>query len=361
MLEIGDHAVSLLVTDFGGATGTQDFTITVAPTNDAPEFTSTPVTVGDQDAVYTYNVTATDEDGDMLAITAPTIPAWLALTDNGDGTATLTGTPTSADLGDHNVVLEVTDNIAAPVQQMFTITVNNVNDAPMFTSAALTSGTQDAVYTYDITATDQDAGDTLTITAPTLPAWLTLTDNGDGTATLTGTPGSGDVGDHNVELQVEDAGGLTDTQSFTITVANVNDAPMFTSTAATDADEDMEYLYSITTTDVDGDMLTITGVTVPAWLTLTDNGDGTAELRGTPAAGDVGDHNVELRVEDGGMLSDTQSFTITVTAAPAPPPPPPPSGGGGGGGSTGLLELLGMLFLGTLGGAIRRRRQPAKV
>jgi large repetitive protein len=43
-----------------------------------------------------------------------------------------------------------------------------------------------------------------------------------------------DVGDHAVTLRVADSGGLIDTQSFTITVAYINDAPTFTSTPVTD-------------------------------------------------------------------------------------------------------------------------------
>jgi GPH family glycoside/pentoside/hexuronide:cation symporter len=47
-------------------------------------------------------------------------PAWLTLTDHGDGTATLSGTPSNADVGAHPVVLRVTD---AFTEQIFTITV----------------------------------------------------------------------------------------------------------------------------------------------------------------------------------------------------------------------------------------------
>lgn len=94
------------------------------------------------------------------------------------------------------------------------------NSAPTFTSTPVTVAVQDTLYTYNVTADDPDllVGDTLSITAETLPAWLTLTDNGDGTAVLSGTPAKEDVGDHTVLLKVTDSGGLFDTQTFTITV-----------------------------------------------------------------------------------------------------------------------------------------------
>jgi len=46
---------------------------------------------------------------------------------------------------------------------------------------------------------------------------------------------------------------------------------------------------------------------MPDWLTLVDNGDGTALLSGTPA--ETGQYNVILRASDG-QFENTQSFVI---------------------------------------------------
>ncbi len=194
-----------------------------------------------------------------------------------------------------------------------------VNAAPSFTSSAVTSVSFGLAYTYNITTSDTNLaeGDVLTITAITKPAWLTLTDNGDGTATLSGNPVYANLGAHSVDLKVTDLAGAYDTQSFTVTVTN--DDPAFTSSAGTSALVDETYTYNITTSDVNlpgGDLLTITADTKPTWLTLTDGGDGTATLSGTPALGDVGDHSVTLRVTDREGAFDTQSFTITVSEEP---------------------------------------------
>jgi uncharacterized repeat protein (TIGR01451 family)/CSLREA domain-containing protein len=309
--EVGSHNVVLEATD-GTATTQQSFTITVANTNDAPAFTSTPVTSATEDSAYSYSITSSDVDaGDTLTITAPTKPSWLTLVDNGNGTATLSGTPLNQHVGANNVVLELTDGTVT-VQQSFTITVTNTNDAPSFTSTPVTAATEDSAYSYSITAADVDAGDSVTLTAPTKPAWLTFTVTGPGTATLTGTPSNADVGTHNVVLEATD-GTATTQQSFTITVANTNDAPAFTSTPVTSATEDSAYSYSITSSDVDaGDTLTITAPTKPSWLTLVDNGNGTATLSGTPLNEHVGANNVVLELTDGAATVQ-QSFTITVT------------------------------------------------
>ncbi len=315
--DVGSHAISLLVSD-GRLNATQEFTITVARVNEAPVFTSTPVTTATQDVPYRYNVAARDPDGDAMTITAIVrVPPWLRLTDNNNGTATLSGTPANSDVGPHAVALQVSDGTLTATQE-FTITVANVNDAPVFTSTPVTSATRDVAYRYNITTSDPD-GDAISITAiGALPAWLTLVDHGNRTATLSGTPGNDDVGAHSISLQVSD-GTLNNIQRFTITVANVNEAPAFTSTPVMSATQDSLYTYKITATDPDGDAINITAVeALPRWLTLSDNGNGTATLSGTPAFGDLGTYSISLRVSDG-TLDNTQIFSLTVTGIDNPP------------------------------------------
>ncbi len=300
----GRYTVALQVTD--GLTFTSQV-FSIAVSNVAPQFASAPATSANQNVTYSYTVAATDYNGDMLSFTALTLPSWLTFVDNGDNTAMLSGTPTITNVGNHAVVLQVTDGLTL-TEQAFTITISN--SAPLFTSAPIISASQYITYSYAITATDADSG-TLTITAPTLPTWLTLTNNSNGTAVLSGTPTVTNTGNHAVVLQVTDGLSLTQ-QVFTITINN--SAPLFTSTPITSTYQNITYTYAITTTDADSNTLTITVPTLPSWLTLTNNSNGTAILTGTPTltnGGTAGLHTVLLQVTDG--LSVTpQSFTIKV-------------------------------------------------
>ncbi len=92
-----------------------------------------------------------------------------------------------------------------------------INIPPEFTSTPVTEAKVGTGYVYDITATDPD-NDALTIAATALPFWLEFTDNGDGSATLQGTPEVADCTDKQVTLVVEDINGQTDTQSFQIDI-----------------------------------------------------------------------------------------------------------------------------------------------
>lgn len=202
-----------------------------------------------------------------------------------------------------------------------TITVGEVNDPPAFTSTPVLAATEDVTYTYAITAIDPDATDALTLTAPTAPGWLTLDDQGDGTGTLTGVPLDYDMGDYPVMLQVRETSGLTATQSFTISVTNINDDPTFGSDPVRDALTNITYTYSITTTDVDGDPLFLSAPTLPAWAGFAAEGNGGGVITGTPTFADIGQYPVVLQLEDpeGGSLFHYVVQTFTITVANDPP------------------------------------------
>ena len=123
----------VLTADDGDETATQPFTITVHTTNVPPVFTSEPITTATKDVEYVYNVTCEDADNDQLTIEATTIPSWATLVDNGNGTATLSGTPLNATVvgnGSH-VVLQVSDLFYNAVQDFYIRTSSAIEDFGM--------------------------------------------------------------------------------------------------------------------------------------------------------------------------------------------------------------------------------------
>jgi len=99
-----------------------------------------------------------------------------------------------------------------------------LNTAPEITSAAVTSATEDMPYSYEVTASDPDAAESLTYSLTEAPSFLGIDAE---TGLITGTATSNSqAGEHAVTVQVADLNGATDTQSFTLTVTAVNDAPV---------------------------------------------------------------------------------------------------------------------------------------
>ena len=203
------------------------------------------------------------------------------------------------------------------MEQAFTITVSNVNDAPVFTSSPVTAASEGSAYAYNITASDDDEGAVLTINADTKPAWLDFTDNGDGTALLSGTPDNGDVGGHAVVLTLTD--GIIATpveQAFTITVGNVNDAPVAVDDeAATDEGAPVTIPVLANDTDEDGDVLSVTNGSVadPAHGTVQNNQDGTVTY--TPNENFSGSDSFTYTATDGMLESNPATVTVLVNLA----------------------------------------------
>ncbi len=120
-------------TDDQGATSTSGtITVTINPQNDPPSFVSSPVLTATDNTLYTYTIQVTDPetaDG-SLVVTAPTQPAWIVnLINIGSGNWTFSGTPLTPDIGNHPVILQVSDGSLTDTQN-FVITVTDGNAVP---------------------------------------------------------------------------------------------------------------------------------------------------------------------------------------------------------------------------------------
>ena len=92
----------------------------ISVTNTAPEIISGPDTTAVVEEKYESKVKAEDPEGDNITISAEKSPDWLRINDNGDGTATLSGTASSK--GDYDVKLTTSDG-TNQYSQEFTIAV----------------------------------------------------------------------------------------------------------------------------------------------------------------------------------------------------------------------------------------------
>jgi hypothetical protein len=163
-----------------------------------------------------------------------------------------------------------------------------------------------------------DAGDTLTVTKESGPAWLNVAANG----VLSGMPSNGDVGSNSFVLRVTDTAGVFDEATLMITVTNVNDAPVFTVDPILRASvtEDTSYSgQSIAGTAADadaGDSISYLKTAGPEWLLVAVDGT----LSGTPPAGSSGTNSFTVRVSDLGGEFDEATLVIEVEGDELPLP-----------------------------------------
>ena len=161
-------------------------------------------------------------------------------------------------------------------------------------------------------ATDSDSGDTLRFGKSTGPWWLTVKQDG----SLVGTPGSGDLGLNEWDIEVSDGHGGTATTKLQITVnaTGANQPPVFNSDPFTKSTATENSLYSGSiasdASDPEGDSMSFSKTGGPAWLSVASDGT----LSGTPGSGDVGANSFTVQVSATGG-SDTATLNITVDAA----------------------------------------------
>jgi hypothetical protein len=101
-----------------------------------------------------------------------------------------------------------------------------------------------------------------------------------------------------------------------ITSLMTNSPPVFVSNPfiKPDANAGQPYSGTVATnaTDPNGDAITFTKVSGPAWLNIAGNG----ALSGTPNSSHVGGNSFIVRAMDSGSLSNTATLNITVLSAP---------------------------------------------
>lgn len=96
----------------------------------------------------------------------------------------------------------------------------------------------------------------------------------------------------------------------------VNQAPVLTTIGNQNVTEDEVLNLNLSASDADGDGITYSATGLPAFVTLTDNANGTASLSVSPLVGDAGSYPVTIMVTDDGLpnVSSEEQFTITIDA-----------------------------------------------
>jgi hypothetical protein len=299
----GVYPITLTVGD-GSASSTQQFTLTV---NEPPSFTtglSVTMAVGQSKP---FEVKTTGFPYATLTATGA-LPAGVSFVDHGDGTGALTGTPAANSAGTYTLLLTAHNGSGSDATQNFTLTVNQ---PPAFTSADHMTFPIGSATTFTIT-TSAGAPSATTITRTgKLPTGVTFKDNGDGTATLSGTPAVGTGGAYHITLTA--GNGVTNsTQAFTLTVGTT---PKITTTNHTTYVVGVMGSFVVKSSGFPAAAFSVNG-TLPAGVQLVDNHDGTATLAGAPAAGSTGTYTFHIIADNGSTTKASQQFTLTVKEAP---------------------------------------------
>ncbi len=313
----GTDSFTYTVSDGNGGMASASVDVTVSPVNDAP--------VADDDTASTAEDTAllidpadllagdSDVDGNTLVVSAvgsATNGTVELLTDGPEaGKIRFVPAPNYNGAG-ASFEYTVSDGDLTDVG-LVTVTVTSANDAPELAAVGDQVVDEETNLSFDADAADVDGTDTLTFSLVGAPAAASIDP---ATGVFSWTPAEADGPDtFTFDVCATDDGTppLEDCETITVTVNEVNVAPVLGAVGDRTVDEGSELAFTATATDADipANTLTFSLSGAPEGASIDPD---TGEFSWTPT--DDGTYTVTVTVTDDGTgtLSDSETITITV-------------------------------------------------
>ena len=324
--QVGTHVVSFMADDTFGGTDTKTVSIEVRDANAAPVLNPMGDRTVERGSTLSMLATGFDDDGDALSFRAEGLPSFGSLTDNGDGSASLVFQPgPTAPLGTSVITVFLADGVAeVSTSFQLTVTGSATSTPPVLGAIGDRTVTEGSSTSVTLSASDAD-GEALTWTV-SLPGFadLTVTQSGPGTSTarLDLVPGFCDAGSHPATVTVS-AGTGADSESFTISVTDLNRSPEWLApaggaglavTAGASASMNVAAADPDEACGGPAPSLSVSGTNAGSLLSvsLADAGDGTGVLHVAAASGASGDFEVRIRATDGASSSVLRETTVLV-------------------------------------------------
>ena len=319
---------TLTVSDTGGLTGQDVVSVITTPPGPAPSVTSATALTVAEGATAVATLTATDADTGAESLTwsipgGADAPKFAITTDGALSFAAAKDFENPDDSGGdgtYEVTVQVSDGVRSSTADL-RVTLIDVNEAPT-ADAGNDQGdvAQGATVTLTATATDPDAGDTLTYAwAQTSGDNVTLSATGTATVTFDAPTGLTEDATLVFTLTVSDTGGLTGQDVVSVITTPPGPAPSVTSATALTVAEGATAVATLTATDADTDAESLTwsipgGADAPKFAITTDGALSFAaakDFENPDDSGGDGTYEVTVQVSDG-VRSSTADLRVTL-------------------------------------------------
>jgi len=340
----GAAPISVSVTDTNGLVTSNTFVLTVNSVNDPPTLNTIPDRMVNANSglatVQLAGITAGANESQSLTVTAMSsdlnrLPTPTVIYQSPNSTGSLTFTPVPNASGSATITVTVMDDGASNnvTSRSFTVDIVEVILPPVISDIPDRSSPEDTPVVIPFTVSNHEtAAENLIVTASSsnpglLPNSAILLGGPGSNRTATLTPLLNQTGSVTVTFIVTDAYGLSATDSFVLTVTNVNDFPTLSGLPDLRTDEDVPTgPLSITVGDVETALGSLSLVPSSSNAGLVPSGNitfgGTGANRTvtvTPAANQSGIATITVTLNDGSGGSTNISFVLTVAAVNDPP------------------------------------------
>jgi hypothetical protein len=308
--------------------GRRSFQVIVMDSNRAPVAIAQAVS-GTEEVSLSIRLAATDADGDPLTysiVTHPTKGTLAGFPPN------LTYVPAVNAFGADSFTFRANDGTMDSLPATVAITLAGVDDSPVVQGAQVTLS-EDTPVSLTLNASDPD-GDPLSYTILNTPQRGTLSGI---PPNLTYTPNADVSGADQVTFKVTDGRSESGVATIYLSITAVNDVPTLSAISdQTTLEDTATGAIAFTVGDVEtaAGSLTVTAASSNLGVVAADGialGGSGAERTITlsPVANASGTSTITVTVTDGGSLTATRSFVLTVTAVNDPPIPEPSELAGG--------------------------------
>ena len=301
----GTDTITISILSADGTTTTQIINLNIDDVNDAPTLDVQSTATVAEDGSTTITFTPADVDGTIVSTTASVPEDQGTAIVNNDGTITFV--PIANYNGEVTMTVVTTDDDGATTTQTSLITVTPENDVPTIEPISTQTVEEDGSKIISFTATDID-NDTLTPSVSATNGTATINENGD----IVFIPTPDFNGTATVTVNVDDGHGGIATQTFDVTVSDVNDGPTITTVDGTTTEDGASVTVAYTAADVDGTIVSTTASVPADQGTVTiDEVAGTVTF--TPAANFHGEADITITTTDDDGAEATTTSTITVS------------------------------------------------
>jgi hypothetical protein len=194
--DAGSHPASVTADD-GSLTDTANFSINVNNVNRNPVIVAPANVNGAENSPVAVAASASDPDAENVTLSQTNDAAFLAGPASSgpslNPSINLSGTPGFSDAGSYTVNWSAVDGTTGSANAVTAISIANVDRAVVLAPIADINVAEGASASTPVSATDAD-GDAISLSLTTGASFASLTDNGDGTGSVSASPGFSDAG-----------------------------------------------------------------------------------------------------------------------------------------------------------------------
>ncbi len=323
-LSRSSYSVTVKATDNDGY-DTESFRIYINEINQAPILSSVQSKSIKETSTLSFTISGTDSDvpKQSLRYSTSNTPTGASINSS---TGLFTWTPSITQSGVYSVTFTVTDNGSPAKYDSETVRITVINKssgggggnpipqtAPALSSISDVTINEGQSKTFSVSASDRN-GDRISYSLSSAPSWVTIS----GKTVTINAPSELSRSSYSVTVRATDNDGY-DSESFTINITEVNQAPTLSSIGNKSIKETSTLSFTISGTDSDrpANNLRYSISNAPTGASINYS---TGAFTWTPTNSQAGTYSVTFTVTDNGSptKSDSQSVTITVLDKPAP-------------------------------------------